>query len=418
MNLRPTSRRRKLDPLPEQTMDVATELRPLRDEVAGRVTALAQRGAVDAGNGDVLDAWLDRQRTSWHARLEAERTAAVTAVQHRIGDVESQALDADLAAASAAQEVADTERAIDALAEEIFRPAGDVTRERRRRPRPSSDRMEGLAVSPWGRLVLWVLLGLAATGDVVTFYVVLAGTFREAGDIVVIGLTAAFAAAAVGLMHVVGRALKNLRESQGGLGRPTIVMMVVGWLTLGAVAVFFRSQVATPTTAPGSLFDDASAEVAAAAQEQLLSAVLLAGLFLASGLLAFYVGYSEHHPRVSSYRVLKRRLAKQQKRQRDTASSAVEGREALTLARSVEARASSRLTEGIAQVDATVDELKELVRVLVAEHMGLPEATNGLTTGRAADGLRMAELVPGPRAELLLNGHGNGSTSRPKKGQV
>ncbi|MGY1805036.1 hypothetical protein ACI78T_17275 [Blastococcus sp. SYSU D00922] len=370
---------------PYRSADVASELQALRDEVSSRVSALAQRGALDAGNGDVLDAWLERQRTAWHARLSAERTTTVAAVRGSMSDLESRALEADLAAKAADAEVQETERAVGRVTDGLFDDRGATSgqRERRRRPRPTSDPLEGLAISPWSRIVSYVLLGLAAVGDVVTFYAVLATTFRESGEIVVIGLTAAFAAASVGLMHSVGRALKNLREAQGGLGRPTIVMLVLGWLTLGAVAVFFRLRVSTPTTASESIFDDASG-AAAAAQEQLLSAVLLGGLFLASGLLAFYVGYSEYHPKATSYRLLRKRLVAQQELQVAAATAATRARHELDFARDVEARADQRRTDGMEQVDATVDELKELVRVLVAEHMGVPEATNGLTTGRLA----------------------------------
>lgn len=408
---------------PEAGSAVTAELSAARDEVTARVRGLAERGALDAGNGDVLDGWLERLRASLRARIEVQRGTAVSVARAERGELGARVVEAERAALAAGNEADETERALDVLRDELFRSAdvGSHDPERRRRLRPTGDRLEGLAEPWWNRTVLWVLLALAAAGDLATFYIVLAGTFREAGDVVVGFLTAAFTAASVGLMHCAGRALKSLRETRTGLGRPTIALLLLGWLGLGGVAAYFRSQVQTSTTTPGSIFDtDTAVEAAAAAQEQLLSAVLLAGLFLASGLLAFYVGYCEHHPRVASYRALRKRLVRQRKRQLRKAAAEERARQALLLNGDAEALAASRAEADRRHVDATVEELKELVRVLVAEHVGLPEATNGLTTGRDASGGRpqggSSVGVPRPRGfgavvlasagDLSSNGHG------------
>src|SRR3954452_7614230 len=109
---------------PYRAADVAFGLQSLRDEVTSRVSTLAQRGALDAGNGDVLDAWLDRQRTAWHARLDAERTTTVAAVGQSIGDLESRWLEADLGAQAADAEVEQTRRALARVTEEMFEDRG------------------------------------------------------------------------------------------------------------------------------------------------------------------------------------------------------------------------------------------------------------------------------------------------------
>jgi hypothetical protein len=120
----PSALRRPHGAAPYRPGDVASELTALRDQVTDRVAALAQRGALDAGNGDVLDAWLERQRNAWHARLDAERTTTVAAAQRRIGELESRFVETDLAAQAAVAEVDDTRTALARVADGLFHDGG------------------------------------------------------------------------------------------------------------------------------------------------------------------------------------------------------------------------------------------------------------------------------------------------------
>jgi hypothetical protein len=379
-------RRRAAVPVLMAPASVLDEVRSSREPVAGRVATMAQTGALDSGNGDALDAWLERLRATWRARLADERARSVAAAEARLEDLRAEALRTRMAAEASAAEVADTRRAVELAREDILGPAAEPARprERRRRPRPTTDPLEGLVPHWLSTVLLFALLGLAIGGDLATFYLVLAGFFVDGGAFVIWALTLAFAAASVGLMHGVGRALRNLREGRGGLGHGAITLMGLGWAVVGAVAVWFRWQANTPLGGTDSIFADDAAAEALAAHDALLSAVLLAGLFIASGLLAFYTGYSEHHPRTSAYRKLRDRLVRQQKQQAKDATAEIRAKEALAHALGESTRAQRREDAGRAEVDAMIDELKELVRVLVAQHIGLPEATNGLTTGRSA----------------------------------
>ncbi|MGY1696803.1 hypothetical protein ACI780_18045 [Geodermatophilus sp. SYSU D00814] len=372
---------------PAVTIDVAwppAARSDVREDVRGRVAQLAAAGSLDAANGDVLDAWLDGTRRTRRAVAEAERTQAAAAAQRDIARLEAEVLVADQRLESAQAEVEHTERMIGILEAQLLEPAERApveSRERRRRPRPTLDPLEGLVRRPWHSAIVIGLLLLAAAGDLATFYVVLATAYREAGELIIGALTAAFAAASVGLMHGIGRAVKDLREARGGIGRVAIALMTIGWVALGSVAFFFRleSEDAGTTTAG---FGDAATTTTGT--DPLLSAVLLAGLFLASGLLAYYAGFSEHHPRMKTYLALRKRLPKQRRDVAAETQALNDARHKLELARGDAERAAERTRAELVRLDAEIDEIKELVRVEVAAHLGLPEATTGLVTGRAA----------------------------------
>jgi hypothetical protein len=371
-----------------------------RDDVVAQIAALAQAGSLDAGNGDVLDGWLEGLRTKRRAHVLAERTERIAAAQAEVSRLEAAEVVAEQRAESAAAELQHTERLIAVLEKRIVEPAEaepGERRERRSRPRPTLDPLEGLDRPWYKRIGLYLMLAVAAAGDVATFYVVLATSFREAGEPVVLALTAAFAVISVGLMHGVGRTLKDLREARGGLGRPALLLMIVGWLVLGSVAFYFRlvseSSAADVTSAFGVT------DPAADSQHALLSALLLAGLYFASGVFAFYTGFSEHTPRMSTYAALRKKLLKQHEvvaRRTEVVSNI---RHRLAQARDAIDQADRSAEDALATTDAEIAELKELVRVEVAGHLGLPEATNGLTTGRRVGGPEEPPQpgVPGPR---------------------
>ncbi|MGY1621061.1 hypothetical protein ACI789_02545 [Geodermatophilus sp. SYSU D00965] len=381
---RPWSRSPQNDQ-PAVTIDVAWPFaghRDAREDVRRRVGELAQAGSLDAANGDVLDPWLEGVRRTRRAEVAAGRTKAELAAQREVGRLEAEVLVAEQRLEAATAEVEHTEHLIDLHEARLLGQAERSpveSRERRRRPRPTLDPLEGL-VNDWAHgLVTKGLLFLAAVGDVATFYIVLAKAYRESGELIIGALTLAFAAASVGLMHGIGRAVKDLREARGGIGRVAITLMALGWLTLGGVAFVFRLNAEDSGTTTGGF---GTATATTTGTDPLLSAALLAGLFLASGLLAYYSGFSTHHPRMKTYLSLRKRLPKERKAVADEVQKLNEVKQALEQARADADRASQLALDAVAQVDAQIDELKELVRVEVATHLGLPEATTGLVTGR------------------------------------
>jgi len=166
--------------------------------------------------------------------------------------------------------------------------------------------------------------------------------------------------------------------------------------------------VASPLTSQVSAFgNDTTADAAVASHDALLSAILLGGLFIGSGLLAFYAGFSENHPRMKTYLSMRKQLPKQQESATRFAFEAERARRSLEHARGEAHRARLRADDAMALADATIEELKELVRVEISGHMGMPEATSGLVTSRPRGGEETESApvaVPKPRPAVSQEG--------------
>ncbi|MDK3256568.1 hypothetical protein [Blastococcus capsensis] len=389
-----------------------------RDAVHKAVTELHAGGALDAGNGDALDAWIDTLRPQWIAHHEVAAAETDAVAQLAAGRYEAAAVAARGKAEATRAERDSTQRLVGIFEQRLLAPAEAATgasTDRRRRPRPSVDALEGLTPQRGWRFVSILLLLLATAGDLAAFYVTLAGMTGQQAYMVWT-LTIALAAAAVGIMHVVGRTARNLREGQGGLGRTAIAVMTLGWLALGAATFYVRTQVQDPTAATGQVAFGGTA-AAASAVDPLLPAVLLAALYVGSGILAFWIGFSDHHPRMTAYLTLRRDLAAQQRAAADAERKAVEAERLATNARAEVERTAARTAAAAAGVDAEIAELKELARIHIAGFLGDPATTNNLVSGRGQSADRPATpgplgpLAPWPAApvELFAPTHGNGN---------
>jgi hypothetical protein len=407
---------------PDVPLSPRMPARMARDAVNKVVTEMYEKGALDAGNGDVLDAWLDSVRPQWIAHHVAAGTESQAAAQLAAGELEAVAAAARHRADAAKAERDGTQRQLAIFEQRLVEPNEAPAMEhadRRRRPRPSLDALEGLTPQRgWWLLSVGMLL-LAAAGDFVNFYMALAGLTEEL-DFTVWILTGAFAAAAVGVMHVVGRTARNLREGQGGLGRTAIAVMTLGWAALGAAAFYVRTQVTSvPASTGGDAFGAGSAS--APTHSPLLQAVLLAALYVAAGILAFSIGFSEHHPRMKSYLSLQRRLAEQQEGVARAEEAALKAQRLFENARDEVARTAARTAAAEASVEAEIAELKELARIHVAGLLGEPAATNNLITGRSdgssgtppkpdAGALIARQSAPLVVFPVSMNGNGHHST--------
>jgi hypothetical protein len=350
------------------------------------ITELHRDGAVDAGNGDVLDAWIDRMAPQWHAHLAMESADRDAAAQLAVGEYEAAATHARHSAEATRAEVAETRRLLDIYEQRLLLPnePGNLGHpERRRRPRPSVDSLEGLTTQPMWSVVSKLLLLLAAAGDLASFYVVVAGMMPSAEGWMIWVLTAAFTAAAVGVMHVIGRTARNLREGQGGIGRVALAVMVLGWVALGTAAFWVRTHV-TPVTASATEVFGGGSATTSAAEERFLSALLLAALFVGSGILAYWIGFSDHHPRMHTFRKLRKQLTEQRQALAVAEKAAVEAEQRAVNARAEVVRTKERAAMAQASIEAEVAELKELARIHIAGLIGEPATTNNLVSGRSS----------------------------------
>ncbi|MGY2001730.1 hypothetical protein [Blastococcus sp. SYSU DS1024] len=389
-----------------------------RDAVRKAVIDMHRSGSLDAGNGDALDGWIDSLRPQWIAHHEMVGAEAEAVAQLSAGRYEAAAVAARATAGVTAAERDHTERLVTIFEQRLLAPeeapaAGGP--DRRRRPRPAVDALEGLTPQRGWQFVSVLLLLLATAGDLAAFYVTLAGMTGQQAYMVWT-LTIALAAAAVGVMHIVGRTARNLREGQGGLGRTALAVMTFGWLALGAATFYVRTQVEAPTVGTGQVaFGGTAAEVPG--DDPLLSAILLAALYVGSGILAFWIGFSDHHPRMKTYLRLRRDLASRRRAAADAERAAIEAERLAANARAEVARTAARTAAAEASVDAELAELKELARIHVAGLLGDPAATNNLVSGRAEATDRPAEPRPvGPLAlwptapvapATSLNGNGH-----------
>jgi uncharacterized membrane protein len=378
-------------------------VRDARDAVHKAVTEMNERGSLDAGNGDVLDAWIDSLRPQWIAHHVMAGTDSEAAAQLAVGEYEAAAAAARARAEARKEERDHTQRLLGIFEQRLVKPneaPAMVHADRRRRPRPSLDALEGLTPQRGWKFVSILLLALATAGDLASFYIALAGMTGQEAWMVWL-LTVALTAAAVGIMHVVGRTARNLREGQGGLGRTALVLMTIGWVVLGAAAFFVRTQVEAPTASTGVPAFGGGESAAAGGDDPLLCALLLAALYVGSGILAFYIGFSDHHPRMAAYLRLRADLVTQQEQPAQAEETAIDAERRFETAKAEVARTTDRTAAAEASVDAEIAELKELVRIHVAGLLGEPAATNNLTTGR---GTGTAVRPEGPRINAIPMG--------------
>src|SRR5687768_11411763 len=144
-----------------------------RDAVHKAVVEMNQRGALDAGNGDVLDAWIDSLRPQWIAHHIMESADGEAAAQLAVGEYEAAAAAARARAQAAKQRRAHTERLMSVFEQRLVVP-NEAPRmdhpDRRRRRRPALDALDGLKPQRGWKVVSFLLLALATAGDLASFY--------------------------------------------------------------------------------------------------------------------------------------------------------------------------------------------------------------------------------------------------------
>ncbi|GAB3358898.1 hypothetical protein [Modestobacter lapidis] len=374
-----------------------------RDAVHKAVTELHATGALDAGNADVLDGWLDSLRPQWHAHAAMAATEQAAVAQQVLGESDAAAVAARERAEAAKAELGHTERLVTAYEQALLPGDGPDQADRRNR-RPDLERLEGLTSSRWTSRALLLLLPVVAAGDFVTFYMTLAGLLREDAVLTWI-LVGSFTFASVAVLHAAGHTAKNIREGQGGLGKVWVGLMALAWAALGGIAFYVRTQY-VPTTAAGAGagFGADAATVVPTGPDPLLSALLLGGLYLASGVLAFWIGFSGHRPRMTSYQKLRADLVRRRTASATAERALVAAERLLENARAEQARVAQRTADAALSIDAEITELKELARIHLAGLLGQPAATNAVTTGRGLDPAAPAATGPEPAAPVAGSG--------------
>jgi hypothetical protein len=225
----------------------------------------------------------------------------------------------------------------------------------------------GSATSP----LVWIFVALAVLADLAAFYSVVAVLFRSQPVIVWLA-TIGFTAVGVGLAHQLGVGFKQRR---GADPRASAIVWgsLFAWLGLG-VAAFVVRWLSAPISAmvdAGASFPAAGgASAAPGVDRSLLAAVFFIVLFVASGLLAGFVGYQGYNPDVIALgRARDLRQVAARRREASVAGLAElrAVRDALMteLERADEHRAAMRQTTA-----ASVYELKNRARLMLAIRNG------------------------------------------------
>lgn len=296
------------------------------------------------------------------------------------------------------------------------------------RPRSYRDATLMINRSREDHLALVIVL-LAIGGDIAAFYVVLARVFRGSPLLIAVG-TVGFAAAAVGLAHLVGQGLARRRGDDPRASTTLTVLAAVTWLTLGAAA--FYTRLMTPGTGSssggfgsgsgggfgsggdsgfgsgsggggfgsgGGGFGGSSGGLGDVELTALLPALLFGALFLASGMAAMIATFVSFNPVASALRRAERRMQQATERERASRAELERAREALRQQENERDREDQRWRAARQQVTAEMLELQNYARTLMASRKADPTVTDGLT-GTAPFPLftPARDVVPGEEA--------------------
>lgn len=150
--------------------------------------------------------------------------------------------------------------------------------------------------------------------------------------------------------------------------------LILGWVALGAGMFVLRWNAAD--FAPTAIAYDGAMDssMTEAAKEQLL-AVVLAAVYLATGILAFVDGYKLTNPAAAALRAARARLERLLPRLQQQEALVARLRENLSVAEYEYTRLPQEHAIAIASREALAQELKAHARVQITLHLGDPAAT-------------------------------------------
>jgi hypothetical protein len=269
---------------------------------------------------------------------------------------------------------------------------------------------------------------LALGGDIAAFYVVLARVFRGSTFLIVIG-TIGFAAAAVGLAHLVGQGLARRRC---GDPRASVVLTSAAflvWVALGVAS--FVTRLLTPSTTSSDPFGASSGGFGSSSGgfgsssggfgssssidlSTALPAILFGALFLASGVAAMVATFVSFNPVAGALRRAERRLEEATAAERRSRAELERSREALRQQENERDREEQRWAAARQQVAAEMLELQNYARSLMASRKQNPSVTDGLASSAPYPLFTPARAVePGREAAPPTRSPRGSARSRP-----
>lgn len=186
-------------------------------------------------------------------------------------------------------------------------------------------------------------------------------------------LGASLTLAAVSGAFTAGTYARKATDRSSRADRALATLLIVGWAALGVGMFVLRWNAADFATAIA--YDGAQdASAAETAKEQLL-AIVLAAVYLATGILAFVDGHKLTNPAAAALREARGRAEKLLPRLQQQEARVARLRENLSVAEYEYTRLSVEHATAIASRKALAEELKAHARVQIALHLGDPAAT-------------------------------------------
>lgn len=349
-------------------------MRGAEDDVRAWVKDL--RGRFDAGSGATFDDRLDGVGIDWHKQDNDNHDAYLSALGVRIAD--SKQLVAD---SKAAVEQAEEDRGLawqDYVATRL-RLGGELPTGT---PEPTGEDMadgpnyrEPDLLPGRSRLepLMWLFVLGAVAGDIAAFYGVLARLFRTE-PIFVIALALGFAAAAIGICHFVGIGLQRRRSGERRRHDGLLWAKIVAWLALGCAAFVTRLHFSADVTEIAGSTSFGSAIPVADIDQDLLAALIFAGLYVVSGLLAMTVSFHTFNPAARAYRRALRNLKEAAQNLRSAQAQQAGQVEREKVVDKEQERALERRAAAYRRTEADVVSLKIFARHRMAAELGDAEA--------------------------------------------
>ena len=287
-------------------------------------------------------------------------------------------------------------------------------------------------------LALGIIL-LAIGGDIAAFYVVLARVFRGSAFLIVIG-TVGFAAAAVGLAHLVGQGLARRRCGDPRASVSLTIVALAVWVVLGIAS--FVTRLLTPSTTSSDPFGSSSGGFGSSSGgfgsssggfgsggggfgsasgglelSAVLPAVLFGALFLASGVAAMVATFVSFNPVAGALRRAERRHEEATAAERLSRAELERSREALRQQENERDREEQRWIAARQQIAAEMLELQNYARSLMASRKQNPSVTDGLASSAPYPLFTPARAAePGREAAPPVRRDAPGARSRPSTG--
>lgn len=231
---------------------------------------------------------------------------------------------------------------------------------------------------------LTALLGVVISGDFANFYITLSVVANEYPLITVL-VVLALTAAAVALAHAVGQLLAQRHHRSRVATAMTLATLVGSWLFLGVAAAVVRWFAPPLDVASDQFGTDQFGGSGVGLDPHLvprLTSLLLFALYVASGVLAAWIGYLTQDLEQQSARAAGRRVAWTNFRHRRARARLARAETGLQRRLDEDERLAARHAAELAQQAALAQECKEHARLLIATILGDPVATEGLTRTR------------------------------------